>query len=284
MERIALATYPGADLISRDDALLQDALEHLGFEVENPVWSDASVQWGSFDVVVVRTTWDYHLNLESFLEWSESVAAKTRLFNSPKLMAWNAHKAYLEALDRTGIPVVPTLVVRSESDLDRISNFGSGKLVVKPEVGASALDTLVHDTADSAKRHANALLANGFALVQPFQNSVLSDGEISLVWISGTVTHAIRKRPKPGDFRVQIDHGGTNERIVIPQEGAAIAEACMANVERGALFARIDLIRDEMGELRLMELELIEPELMFEWAPESAPLLAEAIRDALPAG
>lgn len=283
MERIALATFPGADLISQDDALLRAALEELGLEVSNPVWSDVAVDWRAFDAVVVRTTWDYHLHLEAFLEWSKTVAAITRIFNAPSLMAWNARKAYLEDLGRAGVPTVPTLVVRTVADLGRIGEIGAERWVVKPEVGASAIDTRIHDRLESARKHAETLLTKGLALVQPFQSNILDEGEISLVWIAHQVVHAIRKRPKPGDFRVQTDHGGTNERIPVPAEGVAIVEACMAAAP-GALFARIDLVRDERKELRLMELELIEPELMFEWAPESTPLMAEAIRSALRQG
>lgn len=281
MRRIALATAEGSAAISRDDELLAGALSNLGFEAQTLLWTDPEVDWASFDAAIVRTTWDYHVRLGEFLAWTRRVAAAIRIWNPPELMAWNARKAYLEELAGKGVPVVPTVVVRSEADLGRIESLGAGPYVVKPEVGACATDTLVHANVDFARSHARRILEGGFALVQPFQTSVRDEGEISLVWIGGEVAHAVRKTPKPGDFRVQIDHGGSNERIAIPVEGHAIAAACMKAAPPGAIFGRVDVVRDEAGSLRLMELELIEPELMFEWAPESAPVLAAAIRDAL---
>lgn len=284
MKRVALATADGSAAISRDDVLLSEALADIGIEAQTLLWFDPGVDWASFDAVIVRTTWDYHVRLEEFLEWTRRVAAVTRIWNPPDLMAWNARKAYLEELASKGVPVVPTVVVRSEGDLARLESLGAGPYVVKPEIGACAMDTLVHTNLEFAEAHVRVLLVGGYVLVQPFQASVRGEGEISLVWIGGEVVHAIRKTPKPGDFRVQIDHGGSNERIAIPAEGHAIAEACMNAAPPGAIFGRVDVVRDSAGVLRLMELELIEPELMFEWAPESTPKLAATIRDAIGSG
>lgn len=281
MALIALATAVGADEISKDDVLLAEALAYQGLEAETRPWSDPTADWSRYQAVIVRTTWDYHLHLAKFLDWTTEVAAVTSVWNPPSLMAWNARKAYLEELSAKGVPIVPTLVVRTAADLERLESTSDGPWVVKPEIGASAMDAQVHDRHKAAIAHAGSLLKVGLVLVQPFQASVLEEGEISIVWIGGEVVHAVRKLPMPGDFRVQVEYGGVIERIEVPEEGEAIAKNCMAAIEPGALFARVDIVRDDEGVFRLMELELIEPELMFEWAPESASKLAETIAKAL---
>lgn len=276
--RIALATTPGSELISKDDAILASSLRLRGFEVENPVWFDASVDWASFDLVVIRTTWDYHLRLGEFLAWALRVSKETKLVNDFELYEWNAHKSYLLKLAACGVPIVPTFVIESLSEVGpAVSALSASQVVVKPEVGASAVDALVHSTADRSaiEEHVSRLLMNGKALIQPFMSRIQSEGELSLAWIDGRVAHAVLKTPGPGDFRVQVEHGGSNLRIEPPSDAEELARACILALPAEPVFARVDCVRDEEGVLRLMELELIEPELMFEWAPESADVLGE---------
>ena len=201
------------------------------------------------------------------------------IVNPPALIEWNAHKAYLLELEARGVPTVPTRLIESLSDLDGFTGNDAGRVVLKPEVGASAHGAAVFEVGDRAalRGHATRLLAGGKALLQPYLDRIESDGELSLVWIDGAVSHCVRKRPRPGDFRVQVEHGGSNERVPIPAEGAALAHACIGALPELPTFARIDVVPDEVGELRVMELELIEPELMFQWAPESAETLARAL-------
>ena len=48
-------------------------------------------------------------------------------------------------------------------------------------------------------------------IVQEFQNNVIKKGEIAVMLIGGEFSHAILKKAKKGDFRVQDDFGGTVE-------------------------------------------------------------------------
>ena len=141
------------------------------------------------------------------------------------------------------------------------------------------MDALVHSTADfnQIEKHVSRLLKDGKALIQPFMSRIQREGELSLAWIDGRVAHAVQKTPGPGDFRVQVEHGGSNVRVHPPDDALELAKKCIAALPVEPVYARVDCVRNDGGVLRLMELELIEPELMFEWAPESAASLADVL-------
>ena len=286
--RIALATTPGSELISKDDEILAGSLRARGFFVENPNWSDASVEWASFDLVAIRTTWDYHLRLREFLSWASRVSEVTKLVNDFSLLEWNAHKAYMIDLASVRVPTVSTIVLTSLSEIESaLLSLDCERIVIKPEVGASATDAEVHSSLelDAIKAHVRRLSENGKALMQPFMDRIQSEGELSMAWIGGQVVHAVQKTPAKDDFRVQVEHGGSNVRVDPPSDALALAEACIRSLPVEPVFARVDCVRDDKGTFRLMELELIEPELMLEWAPESADVLAERFEHmSLPAG
>ncbi len=280
--RIALATAPGAAEISNDDAILAEAIEAFGAHAKSVVWFDP-VPWAEFDLVAIRTTWDYQFRLQEFLIWVDSVAELTRVANDPRLVRWNVHKSYLLELEARGIPIVPTRVAGSAADVRALMPASLAEAdvdwVVKPEVGASGGETYRSRALglDAMRGHLAEAVSRGKVLVQDYMPAIETEGEISLAWIDGEVAHAVRKTPGPGEFRIHVEHGGRNERIEIPADGAAIAQRCIERLAVQPHFARVDLVRDPNGQLRLMELELIEPELMFEWAPESASRLARAL-------
>lgn len=286
--RLALATSPGSDLISKDDAILASSLRGRGMWAECLDWSDFSIEWSGFDLVAIRTTWDYHLRLPEFLAWAERVSEQTKLCNDLSLLEWNAHKSYMVDLAKAGVPTVPTMVLDSLSEIGAaLEQLDCKKVVVKPEVGAGAMDAEVYAASDAStiQVHVRRLLESGKALIQPFMTRIQTEGELSLVWIDGGVAHAVQKTPAPGDFRVQVEHGGANVCVEPPQEALDLAHACIRTLPVEPVFARVDCVRDDEDVLRLMELELIEPELMFEWAPESADILAERLAQiAIPAG
>lgn len=285
--RIALATSPGSDEISKDDAILASSLRLRGVSVEVLDWSDTSRDWSTFDLIAIRTTWDYHLRLAEFLSWAFYISTVTKLVNDCSLFEWNAHKAYMLDLAASGVPTVPTMVLTSPSEIDSaLQSLECEEVVIKPEVGAGAMDAAIHSISDRGgiEQHVKRLSENGRALMQPFMDRIRSEGELSLAWIGGEVVHAVQKTPAPGDFRVQVEHGGANVRVESSSDAMNLARGCIECLEVEPVFARVDCVRDDLGVLRLMELELIEPELMFEWAPESADVLAERLEQmALPA-
>lgn len=251
----------GAELPAPDveSPLLVAALAEHGLEAEIHAW-DEGYAWEQARLVVCRTPWDYFGRAAEFLDWADGVAARTRLENPAPLVRWNAHKSYLRELAAAGVPVVPTTVLpRGASVPEQAAALaGGGEFVVKPAIGGGGLGARQGNGADPALHaHLAGLLAAGDALVQPFMASVF-EGEVSLIFLGGELSHAVRKIPTDGDYRVQEHFGG---RVVAhaptPAERAA-AQATLAAAPSAPAYARIDLVAG-VAEPLLMELELIEP-------------------------
>jgi glutathione synthase/RimK-type ligase-like ATP-grasp enzyme len=188
--------------------------EARGVPFERPLWSDPAVDWSAYDLAVVRTVWDYTAHRDAFVDWAARVADLTTIENSADVLRWNTHKGYLLELEERGAPVVPTawLGQGDAVDLaDLCAARGWDEVVVKPAVAAGS-DGLVRAAGVAAAHRraqdaVDALLAAGDVMVQPFRRRIV-EGELSLVAVEGRVTHAVRKRPADGEFRVQGRFGG----------------------------------------------------------------------------
>lgn len=281
---IALVTG-GEVRVGTVDAPLVRALGELGAVVHTPRWDDADVDWAAFDVAVVRTTWDYPARRDAFVAWAAAASELTSLWNPAEVLRWNTHKSYLLELEERGAPVVPTAWLAEGDRIDLGELLASRdwtRAVVKPAVangGDGALRTDAVSPAD-AQAHLDALLHRGDVLVQPYLAAVESAGEIGVIAIDGEVTHAVRKRPAAGEFLVQERVGGTRERLDLDGEGreaAALARWVLDASGHGTLYARVDLLPDDGGVWQLAELELAEPDLSLNLAPEVGDRLARAI-------
>lgn len=271
--------------IHREDQLLADELRALGLTVMRVDWSDDRINWNEFRSAVFRTTWDYFDRFAEFTRWLDHAALQTRLINGADLVRWNMDKHYLGDLARAGVDVVPTVFVErgAPSDLASICReHGWDEIVVKPAVSGAARLTFRCSAGDLAGLQPtfDKCVANEAMLIQPFQPDILSAGELSLIVIDGLFTHAIRKTPKAGDFRVQDDHGGTVHPHTATEEETLFAERAVAACSTLPAYARVDIVSTAKG-CRLMELELIEPELFLRFHPPAAAPLARAIRDAI---
>ncbi len=272
-----------------DDRELLAALADRGLPAEPVVWDDASVDWGRFDLVVIRSTWDYTHRRDDYVAWADRVEEATALYNPAEVVRWNTHKSYLMQLEERGAPVVPTAWLAQGARID-LAELLAGRrweqAVAKPAVGAGA-ERLVHirpDQLELAQHHLDALLRAGDVLVQPLLSAITTAGELSVVVIDDTVTHAVRKHPAEGNIRTQIEHGGRYERVEPPPEPAELATWVVESTGHDLLYARVDLVPDQAGTWQVTELEATEPSLMLGWAPEAAGALAGAIEDRLPGG
>jgi glutathione synthase/RimK-type ligase-like ATP-grasp enzyme len=281
---VALATMADAGHADAESALLVAALAERGVRAALVAWDEAR-DWSGVPLVVSRSPWDYTGRHGEFLAWARAVAARTRLVNPAELLAWNSHKGYLAELGDAGVPVVPTTLLRSGSTgSERAAALGAHgpELVIKPAVSAGARGTLRVDAAGAeAREHLTALLRDGDALVQPYLPQV-QDGEVSLVLFGGALSHAVRKLPATGDFRVQEMHGGRLAAHEATDAERAVADAVLRAVPWPVAYARIDLVTAEGGPL-LMEAELIEPELFLGRDPEAAGRFADVLVALLPA-
>jgi glutathione synthase/RimK-type ligase-like ATP-grasp enzyme len=282
LKRVALVTCRELPGLPQDDRPLVDELRRFGISATAEIWDDAAVKWTSFDALVLRSTWDYHLRPAEFLAWVAARAAGgAALWNPAPLVLWNSHKFYLRDLGSRGIPVAPTrfLTAGSPAKLaDVLDDERWTRAVVKPAVSATAHRTLVvaRDGAENRDRELRALLSDGDALVQKYLPEIETKGEWSFVFLDGAFSHAVRKRPAPGDFRVQTEFGGTVEPGPAPPALVGEAGRVVDAIDSPWLYARVDGVESE-GRLLLMELELVEPTLYLSSAANAARRLAAAI-------
>ncbi len=265
--------------------LIQDALEKLGFKVAIKSWADRQFDWSKTDFALFRTTWDYFERFDEFIRWIGRCSRMTRFINPVKLIQWNLDKHYLIDLKGKGIPVVPTVFLRPLTRttlLDELKQAGWEKdAVLKPSISASARHTYHLKTNNIANHESvfQRLLKSESLMIQPFIENIVKKGEISLVMIDGKYSHAVLKRPRSGDFRVQSDHGGSSEDYHPDAIAIEIAERTVEACIMKPLYARVDLVWNDDDELLLSEVELIEPELFLRYNENSAAMLADAIHN-----
>lgn len=270
MTRIALATSEALPELDPDSKLLLPAFERLGVEAIPQVWSDPTVDWQAFDVVCIRSTWDYFEREDEFLAWVERAGQTAKRFvNPPDLVAWNAHKTYLRELGDQGVPVVDTQWI----DQGQTATVEHDHGIVKPAVSGGALG-LKRVTAGAT------VTADVDLLIQPFLASIVDEGELSLFYANGEFTHCVRKVPATGDIRVQPEYGSQVNREDPTSEALEASGQVLDAIGRTLPYARVDLVRAEDGTLRLIELEIIEPQLYLRWAPDTADVFARAITGA----
>jgi glutathione synthase/RimK-type ligase-like ATP-grasp enzyme len=280
--RIGLATHEGAPRLAPDDQLLPPALATLGILGEPVVWSKPTVKWDDFDAVVIRSCWDYHVRFTEFLAWLGVLEASgVAVWNSPKLVRWNAEKRYLLDLAQRGVATIPTMIVpRGRTrDVESLAVAeGWNHFVLKPTVSASGYET--HLLRTPLDEHSHALVAQvtslGDALLQPFVEEVSRNGEYSFTFIDGEFSHAALKRATDGEFRVQTEHGGSVESVDATTSLVEQAKHVLRALPETPLYARVDgVARDDA--FLLMELELIEPNLFLAEGKDAPERLAKAI-------
>ena len=247
-----------------DYHLAIEPMEALGWQVVLVPWRSGP-DWNGYQAVYICTPWDYPQHADEFFDVLKKIdASRAVLFNPLSIVRWNIDKTYLRDIDARGDDIVPSLFRESVDDLDSWFDIhGVDKLVVKPTIGANAADTFVLERPVPEDRV--IALASTFAdrpfLVQAFIESVLTEGEYSLFFMDGDYSHAIRKVPKCGDFRVQEEHGGDIIPVSPPDDLLDVGRSVFSHVEPLPVYGRGDWVRGPDGSWLLMELELIEPSL-----------------------
>jgi O-ureido-D-serine cyclo-ligase len=286
---VALVTARAARGLDEDMPPLTAALAAAGARSEILDWDDEKADWARFDLVVPRSAWDYAERLPEFLAWAEQVARLTTLVNPLPVVRWNTDKHYLGELARAGAPVVPTWYLEAGEDAGRrldefLDAHACRELVVKPAVGAGSRDAQRHARSCRAgilAHIAPLLAARRSVMLQPYLESVDTQGETALMYIDGRFSHAIRKGALLPSGAPSTAGLFAPEKIVARAPGAdelAAAEAILRAAPFGSLtYARVDLLRDPAGVPRLLELELTEPSLFLSHAPGSAGRFAAAL-------
>ncbi len=288
---IALVTAAEARSVDEDLVPIAAACRAHGLAVEVVDWDDPSIDWAGFARVVVRSTWDYTSRLDEFLAWVERVDRVAELHNPASVLRWNTDKRYLLDLAGAGVDVVDS---RFAGPGEAVAFPDAAELVVKPSVSSGSRDTARYraDQLDAAAAHVAALHAAGrTAMVQPYLADVDRAGEAALICLGGAVSHAITKaallRPDEPPSRALFAPEHIEARDPSPDEVDAALRTleAISNLPRLGLagrvplYARIDLLRDDAGRLRVLEAELTEPSLFVERAPGSAARFAAAVAE-----
>jgi len=259
------------------DFMMESLRKAESAEVTDISWDD-DIDFSQFDAAIIGTCWDYQDRFAEFLKKLTLIDRQTLLLNPLALIGWNADKSYLKDLEDSGTPIIPTLFIDNPgpADLDKaFQHFQCEKLVVKRQVGASAEgQSLIHQ--NDLFPHFNRPM-----MLQPFMPAISSEGEISFIFIGGTFSHAVLKRPADGDYRIQSSYGGQESMINPPASDIEAARNTLSRFETPPLYARVDMLRGEDGILLIMELELIEPYLYPEQCPELGGKIMGAIRKML---
>jgi len=292
-------TYAPLPDLDADDAPLLDALASRGAHAEAVVWDDPQVDWSGFDLVVIRSTWDYMDRLEEFLAWAEQVSEVSTLANPVEVLRWNTDKAYLRDLEAHGIAVVPTKYldpeVHNEGRKIHARIPGRAEFVVKPTVSAGSKDTARYRSGDvedrgAAVRHVRRLLSEGRSvMIQPYLKAVDEVGETALMYVGGLFSHAARKGAILKDFGFALDEPLMAEEMS-PREPSpaerAVGDAVIAALphlvaDAGAafplLYARVDVVPDDEGRPVVLEVEVTEPSMFLRLEPGSVDRFADTV-------
>ena len=258
------------DVFELDEEIgkLRPAFAAYGMELDVINWRDAPGVAADYDAMLPLLVWDYfESNEEEFLRAMAQICQRTELYNRFDIIQWNINKYYLENLSMQGAPTIPSRRVEHISEAEvqsAFSDFGCEQLVIKPDIGGGAWRQVLYKKGD--KYPAKDQLPPQGALIQPFLKSVVTEGEYSFLYFGGSFSHALVKRPKDGDYRVQSIYGGREEPYEPSQQEREQARAVFDMLDFTPLYARVDLLRADDGRLLLIELELIEPYLYLEFA------------------
>ena len=265
-----------------EDNMVKVALESKGLKVNRINWDDPNYNWSDTAYALFRTTWDYFDRFSEFSIWLKEVSQKTKLINPMNTILWNLDKHYLLDLKNKGINIPPGVFIekgdkRSLSSL--FNELGWDEVILKPAVSGAGRHTYRLNKNNILKHEDifNTLIKDEAMLIQEYQHSITEKGEVAFMVFGGKFSHAILKKAKQGDFRVQDDFGGTVHDYNPSEKEIQFAEKVVKTCKPMPLYARVDIMWDNNNNICVSELELIEPELWFRKCETAADQLAEAI-------
>jgi hypothetical protein len=272
MKKLGLITYKNSPKIAPGDQLLVEPLKKQGFNPVAVPWDDEKIDWSTFDVVIFRSSWNYHRKYEQFLAWLDLIEKlNIPVWNSISIIRWNSNKKYLKDLEYKGIPIVPTVFV-GKGEKYFLSDIANHKhwtdLVIKPAIGIYSYNVqfVNRNDYDKKQKEFEKLSGQSGVLIQPYMEEAWRSGEYSFVFIGNEFSHAVVKT-------------ATN-KITIAESGKKIIRQAVAVIEKinsPLLYARVDAVIQN-DTLNLTELELIEPRLYFDTDPRSPVRFAKALK------
>jgi len=281
--RIVIASCKELPSFEKDDRPFHAVLAEYGIDFIILPWDEIE-DASKFDACLIRTTWDYVERWQEFSAWTQKVSMQTRLIHDADLIAWNIDKRYLYRLNQHGVAIAPTLWLEQSIDLRKwLEENDCERGFLKPIVGACASDTkrFSMDNVDEAQDFLDRCCAQQQMMLQPYVHTVETEGEYSTIFFGGRFSHAVRKIPVPGDYRVQDDFGAADEGIEAPDGLMQLSQQTLQHIPFPWLYARVDALHTPQGDWVLNELEMIEPSLFFRHAAHAPKMLCEALIEVL---
>ena len=259
--------------------ILRKGLAPNGFVLTPVRWVESGVDWTRYAAVMVNCAWDYQDRHDDFLATLDRIAALgVPVFNDPATVRWNIRKTYLREIEAKGVPVIPTLwpEAPTAADITEAMNvFGSDDVIIKRQVGGGARGQTRYTRANLP---APGSILDRPGMIQPFIPAIATEGEYSFLFVDGDFSHALVKRPKSGDYRIQEAYGGTSQAIDPTPADRAAAQRVLDVLDAPPLYARVDMVRGADCKLLLMELEVLEPYLFPKDGPQIGAMLGAALR------
>lgn len=281
--RVAFVTYQGLKDLNPDDRLAAAALADIGLPTDPVCWDDPNVDWPKYRAVILRSTWDYQHRVAEFHAWIDRMEAiKAHVWNPPQVLRWNTDKRYLARGWHPELSPPPTTILDRGSNVDLralLETHGWDEAVLKPTISADGHSTERTSRAEGASNQAalDTLLVQHDVIVQQLVPEIRSSGEISLMFFGGAFSHAVSKRPRAGEFRVQERLGGVIAPTDPPSALVTAARAMLDEHAPDCLYARVDVVVTAERFI-LMEIELVEPSLYLAYHARSALAFARAVR------
>jgi glutathione synthase/RimK-type ligase-like ATP-grasp enzyme len=290
MQKVGILTYDGHAQLSPDDQLFLPYLEQLKIPFSIVNWNQQSPSEIDCTHLLIRSPWDYYLKIEEFLAYLVACEQKgIQIINSLPLVLWNYQKNYLHDLERLELPIVPSLIIEDRAQLTILPSLLAAKkwskIVLKPTISGSSFKTYLCETNSSDwLDKANDILSTHSLLVQPYLASIESEGEVSLIYFQQfskiEYSHAVLKKPKSSDFRVQVEYGGHTQAYKPEPFLMELAVNVLKQLPHPWLYARIDLV-DWKNSPLISEVEVIEPSLYFNYSSEAPQKFVKALQSQL---
>jgi len=281
MKKVAFLSIDNVHSFKYFDHLLFEPLNKLGWIVEEILWRKKYVNWNDYNAVIVRSTWDYQSDPETFLQVLEEINnSSAHLENDLSILKWNMNKNYLFDLEKQGVRIVKTIWQNNfpcERAIEYFDHFKVDEIIIKPNISACADNTfrLTQNKLSVEMNRLKSVFNNREFMVQPFMQNIIEEGEFSLLFFDGKYSHTNLKKPKVNDFRVQAEHGGIFKSVLPEDKLLKCAENIINKINPTPLYGRVDLVRTEDNDFALMELELIEPSLYLQVDEDSPQRFAK---------
>lgn len=271
MKKVGLVTCLEIPEPDPDEEIQLQSVRDAGADAQLIAWDDSTVDWSSFDVIVLRSCWDYPWREQEFRNWLQIADRATRVVNPVEVISWNLHKGYLLDLQQAGVPVVPTRLLEAGSGEESLEKIlveqGWDRYVIKPAISAGSWLTALFQEGDllAAKRFVAEQAQQRDFLVQPYIESVESAGERANVYLDGNFSHCVIKSPR---FTGDDEQVGEAQEVL--PEDILVGEQALRCSPGPVLYGRVDTVRDVDGKSMVAELELIEPTLFLQQHPPAS--------------